>query len=84
MEDLLLHEREIAFAEGKAPIAGGLILKEFFAKLPAIVNFAEIAKGAGQDPDAALKAEFAAGAKVHELMGVTFEGWKKGRETGKS
>lgn len=77
MEQLLLSEANVAFAEGKPARNAGEILREFLAGLPKVVNFAEIAKAQGQDPDAALKAEFAAGAKVHELLGVTFEGWKK-------
>ena len=84
LERALLDESEIAFAEGKPSRRAGEILMELFKSLPKIVPLGEHAPGQGQDPDAALRAEFAAGAKVHELMGVTFEGWKKGRETGKS
>jgi hypothetical protein len=78
MEELLLQEQEVEFAEGRKQKAGD-ILKSFFASMPKIVPLGEYAPGGAADPEAALKAEFAAGAKVHEMMGVTFEDWKKGR-----
>ena len=80
IEQAMLSEAEVAFADGKPARKAGEILMELFKSMPKIVPMGEHAPGAGADPEAALKAEFAAGAKVHELMGVTFEMWKKGRE----
>ena len=71
-----LLEGEVEFAEGKKQNPGEALLA-FFGGMPKIVPLGEHAAGAGQDPDAALKAEFAAGMKLHEQLGVTFEMFKK-------
>lgn len=77
IEQAMLSEAEVAFAEGKPARKAGEILMELFKGLPKIVPLGEHAPGTGSDPDAGLKAEFAAGARVHEQLGVTFESWKK-------
>jgi hypothetical protein len=79
IEQAMLSEAEIAFGDGKPARKAGEILMDLFKGMPKIVPLGEHAAGQGTDPDAALKAEFAAGAKVHELMGVTFEMFKKQR-----
>jgi hypothetical protein len=52
--------------------------------MPKIVPLGEHAAGQATDPDAALKAEFAAGSKVHEQLGVTFEMFKKQKAAAKN
>jgi hypothetical protein len=79
IEQTMLSQAEVAFAEGAPPKKAGEILMEVFRSLPKIVPLGEHAKGAGQDPETALKAEFAAGKSVHDQMGVSFETFKKAR-----
>ncbi len=79
LEQTLVSEAEVAFAAGQPPKKAGEILLGLFKSLPKIVPLGEHAPGQTTDPEAALKAEFAAGKAVHEQMGVTFETWKKNR-----
>jgi len=51
-------------------------VRKLLEGLPKLVEFAEIAPAAGQDPEAGLKAEFGAHEKIHAALGVTFEAWK--------
>jgi hypothetical protein len=79
LEQTMLAEAEVTFAEGQPPKRVGEILLGLFKSLPKIVPLGEHAQASGTDPEAALKAEFAAGLAVHEQTGVTFEHWKKTR-----
>jgi hypothetical protein len=79
LEQALLVEQPLQYAEGKDPKNPGEILLAFFAGLPKLVPLGEYAAGGAADPEAALKAEFAAAGAVHGQLGVTFEAWKKAR-----
>jgi hypothetical protein len=78
IEQGLLADPTVTFAEGE-PKQAGEVLLTVFASLPKLVPQGELAKGAAQDPDAALKAEFAANQKLHSQLGVTFEVWRLSR-----
>ncbi len=79
IEQAMLSEAEVGFAEGKPARKAGEVLMELFKTMPKIVPLGEHAPGSGTDPDAGLKAEFAAGRGVHDQLGVTFEMFKKTR-----
>jgi hypothetical protein len=79
LEQTLLADTEIAFAEGKPARKAGEILLELFKGLGKLVPFGEHAPGGAADPDAALRAEFAAHRATHAQLGVTFEMFKQAR-----
>jgi hypothetical protein len=76
IEQALLVETPLQFADGQPAKNPGEILLGFFENLPKIVPLGEHAPGGAADPEAALKAAYAEHAALHAQLGVTFEMFK--------